>query len=186
MAQTIEKPNTPTVACCFQSAAIISEQGDTADSVIERVIAQLRREGKKVVGLRQYTSINDCLDGSSTVLNIESGSTHSLSDASGADASCYTVNSKALERTAKDLLDLIGDIPDLIVINRFGQCESDGGGFCCVITQAIEQQIPLLTVVNSKWQQNWHDYAPGHMTTLPPSYECVLNWCRRTLQTKAS
>lgn len=184
MIQRMKHSTMHSAASKFQFAAIFSEQGDTADKVIQRVIAQLRHEGKKVVGLRQYTSINACSDFTSRVLNIETGLTHKLSKATNVHAPRSEFDAKALDQTAKNLLERLSDKPDLVTFNRFGQYESDGCGFRCVIERAIELTIPLLTVVHSRWQQNWHDFAPGHMTTLPPSYECVMNWCHAVMITQ--
>ena len=184
MIQRMKHSTMQSASCKLQFAAIFSEEGDTADKVIARVIAQLLREGKLIVGLRQYTSSNTCSDCTSRVLDIETSSTHKLSQAVSERATCSTFNSQALEQTAKTLLARLGDKPDMVTFNRFGQCESDGCGFCCVIERAIELNIPFLTIVHSRWQQNWHDFAPGHMITLPPNYECVLNWCHAAIGTQ--
>lgn len=182
----MEQLNKHPAAGNFQFAAIFSEQGDTADKIIERIITQLRCEGKKVAGFCQHTSVNACADCTSRVLNIETGLTYALSKAANRNAASSEFDSNALEQTAKTLLERLGNKPDVVTFNRFGQYESDGYGFCCVIERAIELKIPLLTVVHSRWQQSWHDFAPGHMTTLPPSYDCVLNWCHAVMVTRGS
>ena len=165
----------------FQFAAIFSEQGDVADKVIEQVILQLQNEGKNVAGFCQQSSFYTRTDCASRVVNIENGSTFKLSQATDANAVSSRLDTSTLGQTAEILLKRLNNETDAVTINRFGHYESDGDGFCCVINRAMELNIPLLTVVHSRWQQRWHDFAPGQMTTLRPSYGCVLKWCHAAM-----
>lgn len=157
-------------------AAICTEYGANADGVIDYVIEKLRSEGKKIAGMRQRTIDVPTSVGAAELQNIENGEHHRITQAHGGDSDSWEINIAAIEAAAVTLAESLSVDLDLVVINRFGKLESAGGGFCCVIQRSIELGIPVLTVVNSQWQQRWHDYGDTYAATLPANSACVLQW----------
>lgn len=158
-------------------AAICTEYGANADIIIDHVVDKLLSEGKKVVGLRQRTTEAATCACAAQLQNIESGEYHRITQALDSESDSWNIDIDEIEKVALSLAERLSSDLDLVIVNRFGKRESAGGGFCCVIQRALELDIPLLTVVNSQWQQRWHDYGDAYAVTLPANRTCVLEWC---------
>lgn len=166
-------------------AAICTEFGAEADVIIDQVVTRLLAEGKNIVGMRQIAMAGHTSRCAAQLQSIESGKYHRITQALGNESVSCSIDVEALEQVARRLAESLSSNLDLVVINRFGKRESAGGGFCCVIQRALELDVPVLTVVNSQWQQRWHDYGAGYVTTLPNSSLCVLEWCHCSIKHSA-
>jgi nucleoside-triphosphatase THEP1 len=51
--------------------------------------------------------------------------------------------------------------PELLIINKFGQLEADGGGLGDVITEAVELGIPVLVGVSERRLASWREFTNG-------------------------
>ncbi len=67
---------------------------------------------------------------------------------------------------------------DLMILNRFGTAEAEGGGLRSVLARAIEAGIPVLTTVRPPYDAAWADFHGGLAVDLPPRLAPVLAWCR--------
>ncbi len=48
---------------------------------------------------------------------------------------------------------------DLVLLNKFGKTEAEGGGFRCVISDALALEIPVIIGVPRRNLAAWRDYA---------------------------
>ncbi len=48
---------------------------------------------------------------------------------------------------------------DLVLVNKFGKTETEGGGFRCVISDALALEIPVVVGVPRRNLAAWRDYA---------------------------
>lgn len=69
---------------------------------------------------------------------------------------------------------------DLLVVNKFGKSEADGGGFAPVIGEAICLGLPVLVGVNALNLPAFKLFADGLAEELTPDVANVTNWCLRT------
>jgi nucleoside-triphosphatase THEP1 len=171
--------------CQPHLAAIYSEYGNKADIIIDQIINRLHAEDKNVVGIRQCISDAPNSTCAAQLQNIENGEYHRITRALSSQSNGWNIDIEAIEKMAHRLADSLNSNLDLVIVNRFGRLESDGGGFCCVIQRALELEIPLLTVVNPLWQQSWHDYTDGLVITLPANRASVLEWCYSSIECSA-
>lgn len=65
----------------------------------------------------------------------------------------------------------------LLIVNKFGKAESEGGGFRAVIGKAMLAGVPVLTAVSAKQVPGFLAFAEGLGTELPADPEAVLAWC---------
>ena len=49
--------------------------------------------------------------------------------------------------------------PDLLIVNKFGKTESEGGGFRPLIAAALERAIPILIAVPARNLDSWRRFA---------------------------
>lgn len=66
---------------------------------------------------------------------------------------------------------------DLLIVNKFGKTESEGGGFAPVIGEAICLGLPVLVGVNALNLAAFEAFADGLAAGLPADIPAVTNWC---------
>ena len=66
---------------------------------------------------------------------------------------------------------------DLLIVNKFGKTESEGGGFTPVIGEAICLGLPVLVGVNDLNLPVFEMFAGGFAERLTPEIATVTNWC---------
>ena len=70
--------------------------------------------------------------------------------------------------------------PELVVSNRFGGLEAEGGGFCAELLEILAQDLPLLTTVAPRHVGNWQRFTGG-AAVLPARPEAVFAWFKANL-----
>lgn len=65
----------------------------------------------------------------------------------------------------------------LLLVNKFGKQETEGGGFRMLIATALGMGIPVLTSVSSRNLPAFLEFADGMATELPADPEGLLAWC---------
>ncbi len=53
---------------------------------------------------------------------------------------------------------------ELLILNRFGKAEAEGGGLRPVFARAMEAGIPVLTAVRTPYTEAWSQFH-GHLAT---------------------
>ncbi|HHX88422.1 MAG TPA: DUF2478 domain-containing protein [Paracoccus sp.] len=67
--------------------------------------------------------------------------------------------------------------PRLLLINKFGKAELDGGGFRPAIGRALAAGVPVLTAVNQANLAGFEAFSAGMGTALPAQVSQVVDWC---------
>lgn len=70
--------------------------------------------------------------------------------------------------------------PRLLIVNKFGKHEAEGGGFRPLIGQALMQGVPVLTTLSPRNRTAFEAFADGLAEPLPGYAEALLAWCRAT------
>jgi len=66
---------------------------------------------------------------------------------------------------------------DLVIINKFGARECEGGGFRAVIGQALTEGIPVLTTVSPGHLDGFLAFAEGFAAEIAAEPRLVVDWC---------
>jgi len=157
-------------------AAVELNQDNLADKVIDIVIGRLLARGLNIVGLRQRILDTGDVGCGVRLQSIGTGTYHKMTQDLGRGSTSCNIDSDALERLAEIQKKEISPGVDLVVVNRFGKRESQGGGFCNVIERALEFDIPVLTVVNETHLLSWLEYGGDFVTSLPADEHIILEW----------
>lgn len=51
---------------------------------------------------------------------------------------------------------------DLVIVNKFGKTECEGGGFRPLIVEALEREVPVLIAVPFRNLDGWRQFAEGY------------------------
>lgn len=68
---------------------------------------------------------------------------------------------------------------DLLIVNKFGKTEAEGGGFAPAIGEAICLGLPVLVGVNGLNLPPFMIFTDGLAEELPPDVSNVTSWCLR-------
>ena len=72
--------------------------------------------------------------------------------------------------------------PDLVVCNRFGALEAEGGGFAAELLAVMAQGVALVTAVAARNQARWQQFSGG-AALLPAA--AVDAWLQRAVCARA-
>ena len=67
--------------------------------------------------------------------------------------------------------------PALLIVNKFGKEEAEGGGFREVIGRALLAGIPVLTSVSARNLPAFLAFAEGFATEVPADVDLAVAWC---------
>ena len=65
----------------------------------------------------------------------------------------------------------------IMLVNKFGKQEAEGGGFREVIGRALIAGIPVLTTVSEGHLSAFLSFAEGMATEVPPNADAAVAWC---------
>lgn len=152
--------------------ALAYSDGLQADRYLSEVGYRLRGEGIKVAGLVQLnTFVRDRTKCDMAVEELFSGTILQLSEDRGRDARGCRLDRSVLAEAASFLLQALESKPDILVLNKFGKVEAEGGGLRDVLVAALDLGIPVLVGVPFRNIDQWRAFA-GDL-----AQECQLGSC---------
>ncbi len=163
-----------------------TERGET-DRLLAAIADRLQADGKVLAGIVKDTGHesrfeNGC-DMKVRVLpegpviditqNLGAGSGACRLDPAGIAAAVSTVESRPFDNV------------DLFILNKFGPEEASGRGFCPVIAEALDRDIPVLVGVGPGTREAFDAFAGGLAEKLLPQLDVILQWCSAALSKSA-
>lgn len=146
--------------------ALIYTDGARAADVLRRLVGRLQAAGATCAGFIQHDEpskhggarcdmVLECLS---------SGARIKISEDRGPLARGCRLDMSELMRALSAARDALKENPDVLVINKFGKSESEGGGFRTLIADAIELGVPVLVAVPWRNIESWRLFA-GELAT---------------------
>ncbi len=140
--------------------AIIYSEGCKADPVMSRIATGLRHRGCALAGFLQRNAPRPGRRRCDMVLeDLATGTEIAISEDRGAMArGCHLDVSELLRglALARQALDAGAD---LLIINKFGKTEGEGGGFRPLIAEALMRETPVLIAVPWRNIDGWRLFA---------------------------
>lgn len=164
--------------------AYVMAQGRGAnDRLLTAVGRRLEAEGAPVTGVVQsnieFDPARKCHMDLHVLGGDEDAPTHRISQSLGAGARGCRLDQHGLEMAAGMILAALETgVPRLMIVNKFGKGEIEGGGFRPVIATALEAGVPVLCGVNPLNLPAFKAFADGMAEALPADADAVLDWCR--------
>jgi nucleoside-triphosphatase THEP1 len=165
-------------------ASLPYADGAYPDALLEALVRDLQAQGVRVAGVLQHDAARR--DRSRCDMNLEdlaTGTLISLSEDRGAAARGCRIDADGLVRAAfliRSALDQ-GDI-DLMIINKFGKIESEGGGLREVIAEAVSIGIPVVIGVPTRNLDAWKAFSGSLVDVLSPDMATVRAWIEGQLK----
>lgn len=140
--------------------AILCSDSREVDFVAELVVRTLTEAGMVCAGFLQRDVPRPERSRCDMLLeNISSGEAVGISEDRGPHARGCRLDLGELMRAMALARAALGPGTDLLVVNKFGKTEAEGGGFRPLIVDAIEQSVPVLVAVPWRNIDSWRVFA---------------------------
>jgi hypothetical protein len=157
--------------------AVIYPTDFPIDALLSHVAARLEAEGKRVAGVVQVSIKTGpgCAD-AMMVRDVASNALVPISQELGRQSAGCRLDPRGLAAVAGNLAAALDDAPDLLLLNRFGKAEIEGGGLRDLIGAAMARGVKVLTAVRASHAAEWAAFHQGVAADLPPDEETVRRW----------
>ncbi len=160
-------------------AAVLFDPDMPVDAVIAHALSDPALGRYRIVGyVQDYQPGTEC-DCSDIILrSLHDGAQRKITQDLGSGSQGCRLDTAALAEVAGWASAALVDRPDLLVLNRFGKIEAEGGGFRAVLEQALLNDVPVLIAVGRKHLGFWRDYCGDMAQTLPCEAAAIGDFIR--------
>jgi hypothetical protein len=160
-------------------AAVVYADKIYPDRAIACAIEPLRASSVSLAGALQIEAVVE--DGrhpcDMLLLNLASGEVAAIAEERGRHAQGCRLDVGILTEMAEAIeCSLQSEEPRLLVVNKFGKVEADGGGLRSAIAGAVSLGIPVLVGVPARNLDRWRAFAGAHAIELPVEVDAISAW----------
>ncbi|MFO1296616.1 MAG: DUF2478 domain-containing protein [Rubrivivax sp.] len=158
----------------------------SVDALLGALAARLRESGVRVRGLlmTRPTAERDCA-ATMVLVDIDTQEGYLVSQPLGRNSTACRAPTRRASPAPAVLRHAADETPDLVIVNRFGGLEVEGGGFRAELLELMTREVPLLTSVGARHVPDWQQFSGG-ATLLPADPAVVEAWLRKVLQRTAA
>ena len=162
-----------------QAGAVVLPHRHAAHALLADFAARQRANGVEVAGLVQQgsKSAGDAPE-DITLADLNSGERFAIMLSTACAGTC-AVDPSAVAAASAVLRRAIGRESALIVVNKFGTLEAEGGGLADEMLQAMAAGLPVLTSVSVNRVEAWLRFTGGMCELLPPEPAALWAWWER-------
>ena len=114
------------------------------------------------------------------------GATFRISEDRGPHARGCRLDAQGLAQAVRRVEESLDrQAPAVLIVNKFGKEEAEGGGFREVIGRALLAGVPVLTSVSAKNLPAFRAFADGLAEEVPADPERAVAWCLARLPDRA-
>jgi hypothetical protein len=140
--------------------ALIYSDADAADEALRRVALGLMEQGWRLAGLVQHNRPRPGRSRCDMVLEeLAGGELVPISQDRGPHARGCALDVGQLLAAMQIVRAQLSHHPDLVVLNKFGKTEGEGGGFRDLIAEVVAAGVPLLIAVPWRNIENWRAFV---------------------------
>lgn len=159
--------------------AVVYGDGLNVNAMLEYFAQEQTALGYRVLGLVQRRASDDRPCAGDVILYDLSGEeSFVISQRLGEGSSCCSVDPSGVAEASVVLRRALDPPPDLLVVNKFGKLEADGGGFIDEIMIAAVSGVPVLTSVHERHLNQWLDFTGEFGARLLPQASSISSWWR--------
>ncbi len=158
-------------------AALVYEDGPAFDRFTYHLARDLRAKGYRLAGVAQINEVRQSPGRCDMVLeDLGTGRSILISEDRGAEARGCHLNSAALIEAGEIIRGQLQSQPDLVLINKFGKSEAEGGGLREVIADAFSMGLPTLIGVPHRNLDAWQNFTQNEADSLPLDPIAINSW----------
>jgi nucleoside-triphosphatase THEP1 len=163
-----------------KAAAILDDGRVDIDALLATVARDCQRQGRHVRGLLMNRVGAGGCAGDMVLTDIASGERYLVSQPLGKGSTACRADPQGFARASRVLRDALEQSPDLVICNRFGGLEAEGGGFAAELLALMAHGVPLLTAVAQRNREKWQRFSGG-APLLPAHAAAVAAWIGQAL-----
>jgi hypothetical protein len=163
-------------------AAVLFDRDDEVDAAVGEFVAAVRREGALVAGfLQERLETADCAHDDVRLRDLVRGDAFAIMQDLGAGATGCRLDAAAIAFAAGRLGEVLAlePEPDLVIVNRFGKLECEGGGLLAELGETVARGLPVVVCVPLRFRDAWVAFAGGLDVELPPVSGALADWWAR-------
>jgi nucleoside-triphosphatase THEP1 len=161
-------------------AAVIYPNEAYPQATFRRVVEHCRSRTLKLSGVLQHPACEDPGHRCDVVLeDLASGARTELFERRGRGARGCRLDVAALADVTARLERALQNDPDLLVLNKFGKVEAEGGGLVDPIAAAIDRDIPVVIGVPVRNLEAWRAFAGDFAVEFAGDFAEILDWLDR-------
>ena len=165
-------------------AYIMTGERGATDLLLSHFARTCLDRGLPVSGLVQInTEIEGAHHCDMDVQVLPDGPVLRISQSLGTGARGCRLDSAVLETAVGLVEKTLATRPALVILNKFGKQEAEGGGFRELIGTCLAEDIPVVTGVNRLNYPGFEAFSAGLATRLAATEAALDDWLRATLDT---
>jgi len=158
-------------------AAIIYANEVYPDAVFKSLVQRCRAQGHSLSGVLQHQAFLGGDRRCDMILeDLATGHRTALFENRGAGARGCRLDEAALAEATARIEGSLEHVPHLLVLNKFGKVECEGGGLRDLIASAIDRGIPVVIGVPKRNIDAWRRFAGEFATELSDDALEVERW----------
>jgi hypothetical protein len=169
----------PEIACepgCGATAIVYSSES-YPEAALKALVGRCRARGLSLAGVLQHPATEGADHRCGVLLeDLTSGYLTPLFETRGAGARGCRLDQAALADAAARIERSLEIGPDLLVLNKFGKVECEGGGLRGLIAGAIVRGIPVVIGVPQRNLEAWRGFAGEYAVELSEDPNAARRW----------
>lgn len=160
----------------LRAAAIEDDGSVDVDALLVRLAGQQQRAGRRVRGLvMTHPNVGEGCARPMVLVDLDTRQEFLVSQPLGRHSSACRADPQGFARASAVLRRACDEAPALVVCNRFGSLEAEGGGFRAELLDIMTRELPLLTVVATRHLADWAAFTGG-ADVLAARADTAMRW----------
>ena len=161
-------------------AAIVYANEVYPDALFKTLVQRCRALGLTLAGVLQHQAFEGGDRRCDVILeDLASGHRTALFENRGAGARGCRLDEAALAEATARVEGSLEHVPQLLVLNKFGKVECEGGGLRDLIASAIDRGIPVIIGVPERNLEAWRSFAGDFAAELTDAAVDAEQWLDR-------
>jgi hypothetical protein len=167
--------------------AIVYANENYPRSIFTRIVDDCRGRGLSMAGVLQHPACTDAAGHCDVVLeDLSTGRRTDLFEDRGPGAQGCRLDVAALAEVNGNVARSLAADPALLVLNKFGKVEAEGGGLLDLVAIAVDRGIPVVIGVPIRNLEAWRRFAGGMSVEFTSDPTEVMGWLDRTFPVEAA
>jgi hypothetical protein len=168
-------------------AAIVYQNEAYPRAVFTEIVALGRARRATMAGVLQHPASTDPARRCDVALeDLMSGERTSLFEDRGRGARGCRLDLAALAHVAARIEQSFARDPTLLLVNKFGKAEAEGGGLLDIIAAAVDRDIPVIVGVPERNLEAWRNFAGSLAVEFGDDVSTIATWWAAALKMRGS
>lgn len=161
-------------------AAVVYPNEAYPQATFQRVVELSRARGLRIAGVLQHPACDDPAHRCDVLLeDVVTGERTELFERRGRNATGCRLNVAALTDVTARIERALQCDPHLLILNKFGKVEAEGGGLVDPIAAAIDRGIPVIIGVPARNLAAWRAFVGDLAVEFEANADVVTGWLDR-------